>query len=324
MAPIRLGVIGSGIMGDQVARTAAALDQFVVTAIAEADPGRRVALASDLGAAMFADAGELAAAGLADAVYVGVPHHLHLAACMRATGAGLHGLMDKPLCNTDAEAGQIEAAVRESGTTWMVGFSYRFRAEWQRARELVMEGQIGDPVAVTDVIAEAAAHTPGWYWEPASGGGVLQLQAHHCFDRIAWLTGRAVREVSCQLYAPPSSAATAAHIVARLGGGAVAGISLTFGTRYAAPVRALFIVQGTEGQIEITGDRCLTVQTADGVTSADYSGDDWLSRELSAFAHAANGCEPPAPTVADGRAALRCALAADRSAVTGERVMVAA
>ena len=69
----------------------------------------------------------------------------------------------------------------------MVGFSYRFRAEWQRAREFVAAGRIGDPLVVTDVIAEAAESTPGWYWDPGSGGGVLQLQSHHCFDRIEWM-----------------------------------------------------------------------------------------------------------------------------------------
>ncbi|HUZ55292.1 MAG TPA: Gfo/Idh/MocA family oxidoreductase [Streptosporangiaceae bacterium] len=324
MAPIRLGVIGAGVMGDRVARAAAALDAYTVTAVADADPGRGAALAGELGAAAFPGVGELLAAGLVDAVYVGVPHHLHLPVCLQAAAAGVHGLVDKPLCNTDAEAGAIEAAVLSSGATWMVGFSYRFRAEWQRARELVAAGRIGEPVAVTDVIAEAAEHTPAWYWDPGSGGGVLQLQAHHCFDRIAWLTDRPIREVSCRVHAPPSGAATAAQITARLEGGAVAGIALTFGTSYAAPVRALFVLQGATGQLEITQDGCLTLSTADGGLTAHYGGDDWLSRELADFAGAVERGEPSTATLADGRAALRCALAAAQSAATHASVTVVA
>jgi predicted dehydrogenase len=319
---VRLGVIGAGIMGDRVARAAAALDDYKVTAVADADPARAGALAGDLGAAAFQDAEALLSAGLTDAVYIGVPHRLHLPVCLQAAAARMHVLVDKPLCNTEAEAEAIEAAALSSGATWMVGFSYRFRAEWRRARELVAAGRIGEPVAITDVIAEAAERTPPWYWDPGSGGGVLQLQAHHCFDRISWLTGRAVRDVSCWVHAPPAGAPTVAHIAAGLEGGALAAVALTFGTSYTAPVRALFVLQGTTGQLEITHDGDLTMSAACGGLIEHYGGDDWLSRELTEFAGAVQRGAPSTATVADGRAALSCALAAAQSATTGARVVV--
>jgi predicted dehydrogenase len=52
---IRLGIIGAGIMGDRVARTAATLDAYRVTAIADTDSARAGALASELRAAAFPD-----------------------------------------------------------------------------------------------------------------------------------------------------------------------------------------------------------------------------------------------------------------------------
>jgi len=322
VAVLRLGVIGAGIMGRQVARVAAGLDGCAVTAVADADQDRTAALAAELGASAFTGFAALLASGQVDAVYVGVPHHLHLPVCVQAARAGLHGLVDKPLCDTDDEAAVIEAAVRDSGTTWMTGFSYRFRSAWQRARELVAAGRIGEPAAVTDVIAEAAEGTPGWYWDPASGGGVLQLQAHHCFDRIAWVTGRPVREVSCRVHALPSGAADAAQLTARLEGGAVAGIGLTFGTSYTAPGRALFVVQGTAGQVEIDQDGMLRLHTADGAAEEYRDDGAWLEREVAAFAGAVARGEAPPATLADGRAALRCALAAAQSAATGAPVTV--
>lgn len=314
MPPIRLGVAGAGIMGDQVARAAADLECYNVTAVADTDLGRASGLAHDLGAAAFGAADEMLSAGLLDAIYIGVPHHMHRPVCLQAAAVGVHGLVDKPLCNTDEDAEAIEAAVRDSGTTWMVGFSYRFRAEWQRARAFVAAGRIGDPVAVTDIIAEAAMSTPAWYWDPASGGGVLQLQSHHCFDRITWLLDRRVSDVTCRVAGPPSSAETAAHITARLDGGVVAGIALTFGVSYPAPARTLFVLQGTRGQLEISQDRSLAISDADGTTIEQYSGDDWLSRELAGFADAISHGQPHTATLADGRQALRCALAAAKSA----------
>jgi predicted dehydrogenase len=313
--PIRLGIIGAGIMGVLVARAAAATEHYTVTAVADPNLDRAARLARELGAAWFPDAQTLLAAGLVDAVYVGVPHHLHLPVCVQATAAGVHGLVDKPLCNTDDEASAIESAVRDSATVWMVGFSYRFRAEWRRAREFVAAGRIGDPLVVSDVIAEAAQGTPGWYWDPGSGGGVLQLQSHHCFDRIEWMLGRRIREISCRVAGPPSSAETAASITAGIEGGALATVALTFGVTYSAPVSALFVLQGTRGQLEITQDRRLTLVDPDGVHTEHHADDDWLGRELLEFADAVRQGKPRTATLADGRRALRCALASARSAV---------
>jgi predicted dehydrogenase len=56
----------------------------------------------------------------------------------------------------------------------------------------------------------------------------------------------------------------------------------------------------------------------------DYGDDDWLSRELAEFAVAINLGTVPSATIADGRAALRCALAAAKSVTTGARVAVVA
>lgn len=321
---VRLGVIGAGIMGDAVARSASVLPGFAVTAVADTDVARATALAEELGAVAFPDFTALLSSGLVDAVYIGVPHHLHLAACLEAASARVHVLVDKPLCNTEDEAEAIESAARESGTTWMVGLSYRFRAEWRRARDLIAAGRIGEPVAVFDVITEAAAKTPAWYWDPLSGGGVLQLQAHHSFDRIAWLTGRSVREVSCSLTEPVSRAATAAQITASLEGGVLVGIALSFGTTYSAPVQALFVLQGTTGQLEITHDGRLTLSASEDGLVENFGGDDWLGRELVEFASAIRHGATSTATIADGHVALRCALAAAQSATTGESVTVAA
>jgi predicted dehydrogenase len=322
MPPIRLGILGAGIMGGHVARAASALDRYEVTAVADTDLDLAGSVAHEARAAAFGGGGELLAAGVADAVYVGLPHHLHLPACLQATAAGVHGLIDKPLCNTDEEAQLMETAAGDSGTTWMVGFGYRFRAEWRRARALVADGEIGEPVAVTDVIAEAADRTPGWYWDTASGGGVLQLQSHHCFDRIAWLLGRDIRDVGCRITTLPSGAENAAYITAGLDGGTAAAIALTFGVTHPAPLQALFVLQGTRGQIVITGDRCLTLSTAGGVVTEHHDGDDWLTRELTEFADAVGRGQARTATLADGRQALRCARAAARSASSGVTVAV--
>ena len=69
MPQIRLGILGAGIMGRHVARTASALNRYEVTAVADIDRRQSSMVAQETGAQAFGDAGELLAAGVADAVY---------------------------------------------------------------------------------------------------------------------------------------------------------------------------------------------------------------------------------------------------------------
>ncbi|GGM53370.1 oxidoreductase [Micromonospora sonchi] len=317
---IRLGIIGAGIMGAKVAQTVSALPGVRLTAVADPAHERAGELTSRYGGTAFADYPELLASGLVDAVYVGLPHDGHLAACVTAAGHGVHVLIDKPLCNDVAEADQIIAARDKADIVLMVGFSYRFRAEWREAHRLIASGVIGEPVSVTDVIAEAMTHTPAWYWDVGRGGGILQLQAHHCLDRLPWLVGAPLAEVTCRTAGLPGEAASAATLTAGFAGGAVAGIALSFGRTYQADVQALMLVQGTAGELRIDQDRVLSVRSATMERTESYADDDWLARQMSAFVRSCAGTRDAAPTAEDGRRAMVYAAAAAESARTGRTV----
>ncbi|RNL62533.1 gfo/Idh/MocA family oxidoreductase [Nocardioides marmoriginsengisoli] len=313
---IRLGVLGAGIMGRRVAAAAVGTGRFEVVAVADADRVRAESLAGEYGASAHGGVADLCAVPDLDAVYVGLPHALHLEACAAAAAAGVHVLVDKPLCTTAAEADRIGALAAASDRVWMVGFSYRYRAEWQRAQQIIAGGELGLPYFVLDTAIEAYVSTPGWYWDAAAGGGTIQLQSHHSFDRIAWLIDSDATGVSCRIVRPPGSAEVSAQISATYRSGLVAGISLSFGRTYDAVPRTLFVLQAERGMLEIDEDRTLRVTTADGVLTESHADDDWLGHELGAFAGAVDGDGFPFPGIAAGRAALQCALAAERAATS--------
>lgn len=314
MNKIRLGIVGAGIMGRRVAEAAVRTLRFEVAAVADSDLDRANSLAAEFGASSYASVRALCAAGEVDAVYVALPHHLHLEACLAAAEADLHVLVDKPLCNTVEEADQIGDVAAASTKVWMVGFSYRFRAEWQRAEALVTAGEIGVPYFVSDTAFEAYRSTPSWYWDVASGGGTLQLQSHHSFDRLAWLLKSTPAQIACRVVRSPSTAEISAQISAAYESGVVAGISLSFGLAYDAAPRTLFVLQADRGMLQIDDQRTLRITTADGTTVENHADDDWLSREIWAFASAIAGDEPGYPGIAEGREALQCALTAGRAA----------
>jgi predicted dehydrogenase len=316
MPSIRLAVLGGGIMGRQIAEAALRTGRFEIAAVAEPDAGRAETFVRTLGGRAFTDIATLFAEAQVDAAYVALPHDLHLPACEAGAAAGVHMLIDKPLCNTLAEAERISELADESDRLWMTGLSYRFRAEWRRAAEIIRSGELGDVYFVSDVIVESAPALPGWYWQAASGGGVIQLQSHHCFDRIAWLLDSEPRTVACRVVKlPTEQTERAAQIAVTYANGAVAELALSFGMNYGPWGNALFVAQGADGALQIDAQqRTLTVVGRDGVRTENHSGDDWMAREAGDFADAIEDRTRPYPGVAEGIAALRGALAARAAA----------
>ncbi len=310
---LRLGIVGAGAMGEKVAHAAADLDGVAVTAVVDPDAGRASALAGTA-ASTFRDLPALMDAGVADAVYVGVPHNLHEPTCVAALSGGLHVLVDKPLCNDLAEAEAILAARDAAGAVAMVGFSYRFRAEWRAAREWIAAGLIGVPSLVSDSIVEAQMRTPAWYWEAAAGGGVLQLQSHHSFDRIRWLLDDPIVSVSCRALAERGIEHTVS-ISAVTAGDALAGIDLGFRRDYDGPSHAVTVIQGSAGHLVIdSAARSVRLVSGERQESFESPDDDWMRTELAAFVSACADGLATSPTLDDGVHALACALAARASA----------
>lgn len=311
---LRLAVWGAGVMGERVAQSAAALPGVALSAVVDLDESRARTVADPLGAGAFRSLGDACEVAGANAVYIGLPNAAHRDACLEAARRGLHVLVDKPLTTTLGDADEVLAAAERSDAFWMMGFSYRFRGEWRRAREIVREGGIGEPYFVSDDVVEAYRSTPAWYWSRAAGGGTLRLQSHHVFDRWEWMLGAPVTAISAQTVAPAGrDVDLAVTISARLGSSIVGTSALSFGVGYDAAPRVSFTVQGTDGLIELDETRRLIVSTDAGIVEETYD-DDWLSAEVAAFVAGARGERLDQPTLTAGRRAVRLAEAAALSA----------
>ena len=80
-----------------------------------------------------------------DAIYNPLPNHLHVLWSIKALQAGKHVLCEKPIALTSAKAQElVDAAKQYPHLKVMEGFMYRFHPQWQRARQLVIEGKIGE------------------------------------------------------------------------------------------------------------------------------------------------------------------------------------
>jgi len=80
-----------------------------------------------------------------DAIYNPLPNHLHVPWSIKALEAGKHVLCEKPIALTAAEGQKLaDAAKRYPHLKVMEAFMYRFHPQWQRARQMVIEGKIGE------------------------------------------------------------------------------------------------------------------------------------------------------------------------------------
>jgi predicted dehydrogenase len=80
-----------------------------------------------------------------DAVYNPLPNHLHVPWSIKALEAGKHVLCEKPIALTTAGARELlDAAHRHPHLKVMEAFMYRHHPQWQRARQLVTQGGVGE------------------------------------------------------------------------------------------------------------------------------------------------------------------------------------
>lgn len=78
-----------------------------------------------------------------EAVYIGLPHHLHSEWTIKVAQAGKMILCEKPFTLTHAEAARTLEAVDKAGVFFMEAFMYRCHPQTMAVKKMVEEGKIG-------------------------------------------------------------------------------------------------------------------------------------------------------------------------------------
>jgi predicted dehydrogenase len=120
-----------------------------IAAIASRDLAKAQAVATRLGIPQAYGSYEaLLADPSIEAIYNPLPNHLHVPWTIRALEAGKHVLCEKPIALDAEQARQLIAARDRSGCVVAEAFMVRWNPQWQRARELVRSGVLGDVGAI--------------------------------------------------------------------------------------------------------------------------------------------------------------------------------
>ncbi len=231
--PLRVGVIGVGVMGSNHARVFAGLPGVTLVGVADPDLKQGDFVARMLGCGSFAGFSELLDAQV-DAVTIAAPTHLHHDIALACIARGIHVLVEKPIASSVEEGNDIIDAARRAGVTLMVGHVERFNPAVEAIKEAIRNEDILS-IAITRV---------GPFPPRMSNVGVVIDLAVHDIDLIRWFTDSDIIEVQPQL----SNAVAEREDIALLQFRTASGVLAHINTNWLTPFKARNVIVATRGK----------------------------------------------------------------------------
>jgi len=314
-----MGVIGLGRMGQIHARILARqIRGAQLMAVADLDPARAQGAATSLGVPYWYDnPDDLLARADLRAVLIATSSDTHVGLVVAAARAGLEILCEKPLALDLQGTDRAIAAAEQAGVRLQVGFMRRTQPEYLRLRRAIREGRLGRPVLFRATQRDPDS-PPASFCDPAVSGGILVDMGIHEFDLARWLFEDEIRAVQAFATASvfPELEAVGdfdnATVNLAFEAGAVGTVDLSRNARYGEDIRTEVI--GSKDGMFVGALPAGSKSASDGQEGIDRC----YRPQLQSFVDAIREDGELAASGADARAALEIALAARRSAETGE------
>lgn len=322
--PISTAVIGYGAtfgMGRSHLTRMSDADGLEPVAVCDVDPGRLAAAASDFpGLRTFSEVDGLLASGVADLVTVVTPNHTHFDVALRCIEAGLHVVVEKPMCLTFREASTLMRASSSAGTLLTVYHIRRLDGPFLTVRAAVEEGRIGEVHHVELARTVMETPIPGWRSRSAECGGPHYDWGSHMVDWVLGLTGSAPDTVRATFRrtpgAPPGGLPDRVEMSMALGAEVTARVHIA--TRASVPCPA-WRVLGEDGGLLLHGPRGRHVEVwsrdaGPGIVARlPVTGDDRGAFYPNVVGHLRRGDPLLVPAV-EGARVVACLRSASRSA----------
>jgi predicted dehydrogenase len=210
--PLRLLILGTGSMARLHVKYFRDVPGVEIVAGVDSNPERLANFCATHGVAnSFAGLDEAIAWGQFDAVSNVTPDSVHHATTLQLLAANKHVFCEKPLATNRADAMEMTTEAERRGLVGMVNLSYRNVPALQRARDLVLGGELGTVRHVEASYLQSwltAEHwgdwrtTPAWLWRLSRGhgsNGVLGDIGIHILDFASYGTAAEVTDMTCRL-----------------------------------------------------------------------------------------------------------------------------
>jgi predicted dehydrogenase len=221
---LRMALVGGG-QGSFIGRvhaTAAVLDNraALVAGALSSDPARAKASAADYDIPpdraygsyreLIEAESKLPSDRRVDFISIATPNHTHYEIASAAVDAGFNAICDKPLTFDLAQAEKLAEAIARKKIVFAVTHNYTGYPLVRQARQMILEGELGDVQAVRVFYIQGWLRTrleasdqkqAAWRTDPARSGaaGCFGDIATHAFNLARYMTGLFPERISCHL-----------------------------------------------------------------------------------------------------------------------------
>jgi xylose dehydrogenase (NAD/NADP) len=174
MAQVRWGLLSTANINRRLIPAIQAEERGVLTAVASRSTASAESYAAEWEIPhAFGSYEEMLASDTIDAVYIGLPNHLHAEWAIKAMRQGKHVLCEKPFALTLAEVDAMFDVAQETGMVLAEAFMYRHHPQTKIARQLIEDGDLGDLIQVNATFNFAFRSRENIRLVPEYGGGSL-------------------------------------------------------------------------------------------------------------------------------------------------------
>ena len=196
--PVRLAVVGAGLVGKTHAKLIAAHSDCELVGICDVNPDCR-SVAQGLDVPFYWEIEELIEHQGPDGAIVSTPNDDHASVVEICGRRSVHVLIEKPIAGTVADANRIIRTADETGIKALVGHHRRHSPYVREARSIVKGGSLGKLVAVSMLWALLK---PADYFDVEwrcrrPGGGPTLINLIHELDTLRFVCGE-IRQVYAQ------------------------------------------------------------------------------------------------------------------------------
>lgn len=196
MSDLRVGLIGTGMMGCEHLRNLMGLDSVAITAVSDPNEEPLNWATKTLGdraksVTQFTSHEDLLASGLVDAVLVASPNYTHKSILDDVLSTNIPVLVEKPMCTTVEDCiSVVRAQESRSAITW-VGLEYRYMAPIAGLLQELRSGIIGNMkmMSIREHRFPFLVKVDNWNRFSKNTGGTLVEKCCHFFDLMNLAVG---------------------------------------------------------------------------------------------------------------------------------------
>jgi len=190
--PLRIALVGAGLVGQRHAKVLQQLSDSELVAIVDpSDAAVEFASAIGAGATVYKDIETMLSSAEVDGVVIATPTNLHVEQGLACVAANVPSLIEKPIGVTTQESQALVDASIAADVPIIVGHHRRHNPLIHEAKRCIDSGELGD---IRSIHSQCWFYKPDSYfevapWRTRPGAGPISVNLVHDVDLIRYFCG---------------------------------------------------------------------------------------------------------------------------------------